>query len=131
MMRPVTNKLRNLRKPLAGAGCLLFLGYWPGQAAAADVDAAASLVRKPGWELVLTQCGGCHSYGLVTNQRGDRQTWLEIIRRMQRDEKMWRLGADVEAAILDYLAENYPPTAAFRRAPLPAHLMPDAAQPRR
>ena len=85
------------------------------------------LVQKPGWELVRAQCAGCHSYGLITNQRGDRQTWLEIIRWMQQTQNFWELGAEVEAAILDYLAENYPPAGKFRRAPLPDHLMPEPA----
>ena len=44
---------------------------------------------------------------------------------MQRTQNLWELGADAEAVILDYLAENYPPAASFRRAPLPDRLMPE------
>ena len=127
MMKPgVMCKLRSL---LAFAGSLFFLGYWPGPAVAGDVDPSTSLIQKPGWNLVRTQCGGCHSHGLISNQRGDRQTWLEIIRWMQQTQNLWELGAEVEAAILDYLAENYPPSREFRRAPLPDHLMPGPARP--
>ncbi len=96
-------------------------------ALAADADPATCLIENPGWELVRAQCGGCHSYGLITNQRGDRETWLAIIRWMQETQNFWDLGPDIEAAILDYLAENYPPPRSYRRAPLPEHLLPKPA----
>ena len=121
------SRTRRLQILLVGVGGLFALGYWPSTVVAADIDPSTRLVRKPGWELVRAQCGGCHSYGLITNQRGDRQTWLEIIRWMQQTQNFWELGVEVEAAILDYLAENYPPAGKFRRAPLPGHLMPEPA----
>ena len=96
---------------------------------ATEVDPATCLIESPGWELVRAQCGSCHSYGLITNQRGDRETWLAIIRWMQRTQNLWILGDEVETAILDYLAENYPPPRNFRRPPIPEHLMPSPAEP--
>ena len=108
---------------------MVALGFWPSTAIGAAIDPSTRLIQKPGWELVRAQCGGCHSYGLITNQRGDRQTWLETIRWMQRTQNLWELGVEVEAAILDYLAENYPPAGEFRRAPLPVYLMPEAGTP--
>ena len=120
---------RRLQTLLVGVGGIFALGIWPSTAVAAAVDPSTRLVQKPGWELVRAQCGGCHSYGLITNQRGDRQTWLEIIRWLQQTQNLWELGVEVEAAILDYLAENYPPAGKFRRAPLPDHLMPEPANP--
>lgn len=99
--------------------CLLPLG-----AIGADTDTATGLIRNPGWELVSAHCGGCHSHGLVTNQRADRQTWLDMIRWMQATQNLWRFPADTEAQILDYLAENYPPQPNRRRAPIPPSLMP-------
>ena len=93
-------------------------------ASAADVDEATGLTVAPGWELVRIHCGGCHSHKLVTGQRADRQTWLDIIRWMQATQNLWQFDAQTEAGILDYLAENYPPQPNRRRAPIPPSLMP-------
>ena len=90
-----------------------------------DVDAATGLVIAPGWLHVRAHCGGCHSHALVTAQRGDRDTWLGIIRWMQETQNLWQLQPDVEAEMLDYLASAYRPVAERRRAPIPAHLLPD------
>ncbi len=99
--------------------CLL-----PPCAIGADTDAATGLIRNPGWELVSAHCGSCHLHGLVTNQRADRQTWLDIIRWMQATQNLWQFRPETEAQILDYLAENYPPQPNRRRAPIPPSLMP-------
>ncbi|MEM9209771.1 MAG: hypothetical protein AAGA61_11020 [Pseudomonadota bacterium] len=92
--------------------------------AVADTDSMTGLVIAPGWELVRAQCGGCHSHKLVTSQRADRQTWLDMIRWMQGSQNLWTFDPQTEAAILDYLATNYPPQPNRRRAPIPASLMP-------
>lgn len=92
------------------------------------VDAATGLIKAPGWEDVRAHCGGCHSHALVTQQRADRQTWLEMIRWMQESQNLWQFPAETEAQILDYLAANYPPQPNRRRAPIPASLMPRATE---
>lgn len=92
---------------------------------APNVDAATGLVIAPGWLHVRAHCGGCHSHALVTAQRGDRDTWLGIIRWMQETQNFWQLDPDVEAEMLDYLASTYKPVPGRRRAPIPAHLLPD------
>ncbi|MEQ9564105.1 MAG: hypothetical protein RLN69_16410 [Woeseiaceae bacterium] len=89
-----------------------------------SLDAATGLVVAPGWEQVRAHCGGCHSHALVTGQRADRATWLEIIRWMQATQNLWQFDASTENAILDYLAENYPPQPNRRRAPIPPGLLP-------
>lgn len=89
------------------------------------VDEATGLVIAPGWQLVRVHCGGCHSHALVTGQRADRQTWLEIIRWMQATQNLWQLDPETENGILDYLAENYPPQPNRRRAPIPPNLLPE------
>lgn len=99
--------------------CCLPLGT-----AAADIDGPTGLVKKPGWELVRAHCGGCHSHALVTSQRGDRQTWLDMIRWMQATQNLWQFPAETETQILDYLAASYPPRPNRRRAPIPPSLMP-------
>ena len=96
---------------------------------AAEIDEASGLIVAPGWEAVRAHCGGCHSHALVTQQRADRQTWLNTIRWMQATQNLWQLPAETEAQILDYLAANYPPQASRRRAPIPASLMPRATEP--
>ena len=83
----------------------------PGALVAAEVDATSGLIKNPGWEQVRAHCGGCHSHALVTGQRADRNTWLDIIRWMQATQNLWQFQPDVETQILDYLAANYPPQA--------------------
>jgi len=103
---------------------LVFFLLLPPSVSAADVDAASGLIKNPGWEQVKAHCGGCHSHALVTAQRADRNTWLEIIRWMQATQNLWQFQPLVESQILDYLAENYPPQPNRRRAPIPPGLMP-------
>lgn len=93
-------------------------------AALADTDERTGLEIAPGWKQVRAHCGGCHSHALVTSQRAGRETWLEIIRWMQETQNLWQFEAAVEKEILDYLAQNYGPRQAYRRAPLPGRLMP-------
>lgn len=95
-----------------------------GFAHAAEVDETTGLAIAPGWELVRIHCGGCHSHKLVTGQRADRQTWLDMIRWMQATQNLWQFDAATENGILDYLAANYPPAPNRRRAPIPPTLMP-------
>lgn len=105
-------------------GFLLLIALCVAPAAAAEIDEHTGLVIAPGWEIVRANCGGCHSYKLVTAQRADRQTWTDIIRWMQATQNLWQFDPEVESRMLDYLAENYPPQATRRRAPIPPSLMP-------
>lgn len=93
-------------------------------AAVAETDEKTGLEIAPGWKQVRAHCGGCHSHTLVTSQRADRETWLDIIRWMQETQNLWQFEPAVEDEILDYLAANYGPRQAHRRAPLPERLMP-------
>ena len=103
---------------------LIVLVLLPALAVAVDIDEATGLIVNPGWEQVRAHCGGCHSHALVTSQRADRNTWLDTLRWMQDTQNLWQFEPQVETQILDYLAENYPPTANRRRAPIPPSLMP-------
>ena len=96
-------------------------------ALAAEVDETTGLIIDDGWQLVRIHCGGCHSHALVTGQRADRQTWMDMIRWMQATQNLWQFDEATESGILDYLATNYPPQPNRRRAPIPASLMPDRA----
>ena len=104
--------------------CIFLATLLAAGAAAQETDEASGLVIAPGWELVRAHCGGCHSHQLVTGQRADRKTWLEIIRWMQATQNLWQFDAATENGILDYLAANYPPQPNRRRAPIPPTLMP-------
>jgi hypothetical protein len=96
----------------------------PGLQAAAETDELTGLIVAPGWQQVRAHCGGCHSHALVTQQRADRKTWLDMIRWMQASQNLWQFQPEIEEQILDYLATNYPPRTNRRRAPIPASLMP-------
>ncbi len=89
-----------------------------------EVDATTGLVKAPGWLQVRAHCGGCHSHALLTQQRADRDTWLEMIRWMQATQNLWQFTPEVETEILDYLSANYAPRRGLRRAPIPEALMP-------
>ena len=93
-------------------------------AVAAQQDPKTGLALEDGWELVKAHCGACHSYRLVTSQRGDAAFWLETIRWMQDKHNLWQLPGSQERKIVDYLAGNYDDVDWGRRPPLPAHLAP-------
>ena len=82
------------------------------------------LVPEPGFELVLQHCVTCHGPRQFLQQRGDRATWLGLIRWMQSDHGMQPLPEGVEDRIVDYLATHYGPEHAGRRKPLRDELMP-------
>ena len=113
-----------MRRACRSGWLLAGLALFANASFSAEVDDATGLILSPGWELVRIHCGGCHSHKLVTGQRADRQTWLDIIRWMQATQNLWQFDAETEAGILDYLAENYPPQPNRRRAPIPPSLLP-------
>ncbi len=88
------------------------------------VDPATGLVMDDNWQIVAAHCGACHSTRLVTQNRGSRDTWLHLIQWMQETQGLWVFNEPTEQILLDYLATNYGPLAASRRAPLPANLLP-------
>jgi len=96
----------------------------PAAAETAAVDPVTGLKMTGDWELVRGNCTACHSAKLITQQRGTRQQWLTMIRWMQAKQGLWVFDPGTEDRILAYLAENYPPDAARRRAPIPPELMP-------
>ena len=89
-----------------------------------SIDPATGFKMTGDWQLVRGHCTGCHSSKLITQQRGTPQQWLTMIRWMQAKQNLWQFDPDTESRIIAYLAENYPPDDARRRAALPADLMP-------
>ena len=90
---------------------------------AAENDVKTGLLLAPGFEVVSTQCTVCHSARLISQNRADREGWLEMIRWMQKTQGLWPLG-DNEDLVLDYLAANYGPAAKGRRARLRDEFLP-------
>ncbi len=88
------------------------------------LDPATGLIVAQDWELVRANCTPCHSAKLVTQQRGTAEQWLRMIRWMQASQNLWPLDDNTESRIIAYLADNYPPDAARRRAAIPPALMP-------
>jgi len=105
-------------------GCLVMLVAIPGIADEPEIDAFTGLRIAEGWEHVRANCIACHSTRLITQQRGNAAQWLAMIRWMQKKQNLWQFEPSVEAAIVSYLAENYPPGADRRRAAIPPDLLP-------
>lgn len=97
---------------------LLLLWVVPGAAEDKEIDKETGLIIAPGFEQVKKTCTVCHSPMLITQNKADRDGWLEMIRWMQDKQGLWELEPPIENAILDYLAANYGPTKASRRPPL-------------
>ena len=93
------------------------------------LDPATGLVLADGYELVAANCVACHSAQQFLRQRGTRATWQGILDWMQASQGLWEFPEGVEERIVDYLATHYAPEGEWRRAPIPAELMPpDAAR---
>ncbi len=92
--------------------------------AAEETDRVTGLAPEGDWQLVQANCTECHSALLITQNSGDHNVWQSRLVWMVETQGMDELDAEVEARILDYLAEYYGPRQASRRAPLAAHLMP-------
>ena len=90
---------------------------------ASDLDNKTGLIIAPGFEIVSVQCTVCHSARLISQNRADHNGWLAMIRWMQDTQGLWPLG-DQEQVVLDYLSDNYGPTATGRRRPLAAEFLP-------
>ena len=89
-----------------------------------QLDPVTGMKMTGDWDLVRGNCTACHSAKLITQQRGTAEQWLAMIRWMQKKQNLWQFDPGTEGRIIAYLAENYPPDAARRRAPIPPDLMP-------
>lgn len=96
----------------------------PAVAAEPQIDPVTGFKMTGDWELVRGNCTACHSAKLITQQRGTAAQWLAMIRWMQKKQNLWQFDSGTEERIIAYLAENYPPDAARRRAAIPPDLMP-------
>lgn len=98
------------------------------------IDPDSGLIVATGVEDVKSNCTACHSAKFILLQRGDKQTWKDMIVWMQKTQGLWDLksmpsisvpGKDAETVILDYLATNYAPDDRIeRRKNLPPSALP-------
>lgn len=117
MTLPLTLRPRTLRPRTLRPLLLVLVASCSRGSGAAAVDPATGLVADEGFEQVRAQCTACHSALLITQNRSDRDGWLQMIRWMQETQGLWPLGEN-EPIILDYLARNYGPIETGRRKPL-------------
>ena len=116
------------RRTLAGLLASLATSTLLAHAAMAqDVDSDTGLVMADGWETVKNNCTICHSAKLVTQNRGSREHWADLITWMQETQGLWEFPPEMENTILDYLSTHYGPKHETRRQNLPADLMPSSA----
>ncbi|WP_029909964.1 hypothetical protein [Pelobacter seleniigenes] len=87
-------------------------------AADPEVDKDTGLIIAPGFAEVKETCTVCHSAMLITQNKADRDGWIDMIRWMQDKQGLQELEPKLENTILDYLAKHYAPTATSRRPPL-------------
>ncbi len=106
------------RGPLELLIALILLMGLVSFAVGAEVDKETGLTIAPGFDEVKQTCTVCHSAMLITQNKADRDGWLEMIRWMQSKQGLWDLEPQLENTILDYLEANYGPSAGSRRAPL-------------
>jgi hypothetical protein len=71
-------------------------------------------IAEGDFELIISNCTGCHSSKLVTQNKQTKEGWLELIRWMQKEQKLWDLGQN-EEKILNYLSTYYAPKEEGRR----------------
>lgn len=93
-------------------------------ASGAKYDKDSGLKIAKGMDTVKANCTVCHSAKFITLQRGDRDTWLAMIRWMQKTQGLWKFDVKTEDTILSYLEKNYPPDKASRRPNLKTSALP-------
>lgn len=91
---------------------------------AKEIDKETGLIVASGMEIVKANCTVCHSAKFITLQKGDRDTWLSMIRWMQDTQGLWKFDDKTEDIILTYLEKNYAPDQASRRPNLSKDKLP-------
>jgi virginiamycin B lyase len=107
---------------LIGAACLValpLLTMLPSPAPAQTGAREATLAAGPGREAVQANCGSCHNVNVITRSSGySRAHWDALITTMVD------LPEDQKGAVLDYLAQHYPPS----HNPRPARIVDGSLQ---
>ncbi len=80
-----------------------------------SLHVVGGFIAEGDYLLAIKHCTSCHAAELVVQNRASREGWEQLIRWMQRTQKLWDLGED-EDAVLNYLATYYAPKDIGRRA---------------
>jgi hypothetical protein len=81
------------------------------------IHVRTGLIEAEGLTETINNCTTCHSAKLLIQNRLSKEGWRSTIRWMQETQNLWDLGAS-EEVIVNYLANNYPPTKKGRRGNL-------------
>lgn len=113
--------MKNLRKTVLLLASTVLLSF---NLNAQALDEETGLIVADGMEIVKANCTACHSAKFITLQKGDRATWLSMIRWMQATQGLWEFDDKTEDTILTYLETNYPPSSESRRPNLSFKYLP-------
>lgn len=85
-------------------------GDAPPSAAAGNTSAFGELKEGNGRDVVLAMCMPCHSAAVIVASHRSRAGWDQTITKMQKQNGMWPIPAEVRGQILDYLEVTQPPS---------------------
>jgi hypothetical protein len=89
------------------------------------LDPATGMKMTGDWDLTRAHCIACHSPRTFLRQRATLNNWKSIIAWMEEKGGLSKLDEQIKNRILAYLSRNYAPGEEYRRAPIPATLMPE------
>ncbi len=95
------------------ASAILFqlqAGDAPPSAPAGNTSAFEQLKEGTGRDVVLAMCMPCHSTAVITASHRSRAGWDQTITKMQKQNGMWQIPAELRTQILDYLEVTQPPS---------------------
>jgi len=75
-----------------------------------NINLIEDLKPGKGRELVMAYCIPCHSTAVVTASHQTREGWDNTITKMQTQNRLWPIPAEMRRQILDYLAATQPPS---------------------
>ena len=90
-----------------------------------EIDPATGMKMTGDWELTRAHCIACHSPQTFLRQKGTLNNWKSIISWMEQKGGLPTMDEEIKNRILAYLSQNYAPDEKYRRAPIPATLMPE------
>jgi hypothetical protein len=90
------------------------------------LDPVTGMKMAGDWEIVRNHCIICHSSQTFLRQRATEANWTSVLEWMQTRGGLWKLEPAVQKRIVQYLTTHYGPgnQTNYRRAPIPATLMP-------
>jgi len=100
---------------LVGAGGSAGWGQDKEEAFVPNLGSLEDLPAGPGQEETFYTCTGCHGVALIKAQGMDRQRWDATVQLMIEAHNMPEPPAEERAAIVDYLAQHFPPRTQSRQ----------------